>query len=183
MPVAQTAPAALEQHELLAVGSHLAYDFGRRRSVLVFTDTVSDRTQRNGDHDVFGILARRTGSGTVFAVFGELVTLVLEVDERPILLVALENNTAALAAVTAVGTAERHEFLAAEMHRAASAMPRTGKYFYVIYEVRSCHVYSSFLRCQLSLSPPSASYTSRNPTPNASLGRYLSLAMGMQHCN
>ena len=64
----------------------------------------------------------------MLAVLGELVTLVFEVDERPVLLVALQDDAPALAAVTAVGTAESHEFLAA------------GEYLYVIYEIGTCHV-------------------------------------------
>ena len=67
------------------------------------------------------------------------MTLVFEVDQGPVLAVALQDDTAALAAVAAVGTAESHEFLAAEMRRAGSAVTRTGEYLYVIYKIRSCH--------------------------------------------
>ena len=139
MPVAQTAPAAFEQHELFAVGRHLPHRFGLGRTVLVLIDAVGDRAQRYGDDDVLGILARRTGSGAVLTVLGELMALVFEVDERPVLLVPLQDDAPALAAVTAVGAAESHEFLAPEMRRAAAAVSRTGEYLYVIYEVRSCH--------------------------------------------
>ena len=76
----------------------------------------------------------------MLAVLGELVPLVFEVDERPVLLVALQDDAPALAAVTAVGAAESHEFLAAKMRRAAAAVPRAGEYLYVIYEIGTCHV-------------------------------------------
>ena len=71
----------------------------------------------------------------MLAVFGELVALVFEVDERPVLFVTLQDDTPALAAVAAVGTAESHEFLAPEMRRAAAAVPRTGEYLYVIDKI------------------------------------------------
>ena len=148
MPVAQTAPAAPEQHEPLAVGRHLAHRFGGRGPVLALEDALGDRAQRNRNHDVAGVLARRTRPGAVLAVLGELVALVFEVDECPVLLVALQDDAAALAAVTAVGTAERHEFLAAEMRRAAAAVTRAGEYLYVIYEIGTCHVISLFLKRQ-----------------------------------
>ena len=79
---------------------------------------------------------------------GELVTLVFEVDQGPVLAVALQDDTAALAAVAAVGAAESHEFLAAEMRRAGSAVTRTGEYLYVIYKIRSCHNVPYWVRRQ-----------------------------------
>ena len=76
----------------------------------------------------------------------------------------------ALAAIAAVGTAKSHEFLASEMRRAAAAVSRTGEYLYVIYEVRSCHICSSFLCCQSSLSPPPTfDYKSAPPRLKAGL--------------
>ena len=71
----------------------------------------------------------------MLAVFGELVTLIFEVDERPVLLVALQDDAPALAAIAAVGAAESHEFLAPEMRRAAAAVSRTGEYLYVIDKI------------------------------------------------
>ena len=139
MPVAQAAPAALQQHEAFAVGGNLTDRFGRRRTVLQLDDTPGHRAQRHGDHDIPGILARRAGARAVLAVLGELVSLVLEVDERPVLLVALQHDTAAAAAVAAVGTAEGYELLAAEMGRAGTAVPRAGKDLHIIYEIGTCH--------------------------------------------
>ena len=64
----------------------------------------------------------------------------MSVVSSPVLLVALQDDAPALAAVTAVGTAESHEFFAAKMRRAAAAVPRAGEYLYVIYEIGTCHV-------------------------------------------
>ena len=94
---------------------------------------------RHGDHDVLGILARRAGARAVLSVLGKLVPLVFEVDERPVLLVALQHDAAPAAAVAAVGTSEGHELLAAEMRRTGTAMPRAGKDLHIIYEIGTCH--------------------------------------------
>ena len=139
MPVAETSAAAMQQHQPFSVGGNLPHRLDGFRAVLLRDDPFRNRTQRHGNHDVLGVLARRTGARTALAVLGELVTLVFEVDQGPVLAVALQDDTAALAAVAAVGTAESHEFLAAEMRRAGSAVTRTGEYLYVIYKIRSCH--------------------------------------------
>ena len=118
---------------------HLAHRLGGRRPVIVLENALGDRAQRNRDHDVAGVLARGARPGAVLAVLGELVTLVFEVDEGPVLTVALQDDAAALAAVAAVGAAESHEFFTAEMRRAGPSVSRTGKYFHVIYKVRTCH--------------------------------------------
>ena len=73
------------------------------------------------------------------SVLSELVALVFEVDKRPVLAVALQDDAAALAAVAAVGAAESHEFLTAKMRRSGPSVSRTGEYLYVIYKVRTCH--------------------------------------------
>ena len=139
MPVAQAAPAALEQHEPLAVGGDLTDRLGRRRAVLELDNPLGHRAQRHGDDDVAGILARRAGTGSVLSVLGELVALVLEVDQRPVLSVALQHDAAALAAVAAVGTAEGHELLAPEMGRTRAAVARAGENLHVVYEIGTCH--------------------------------------------
>ena len=115
MPVAETSAAAMQQHQPFSVGGNLPHRLDGFRAVLLRDDPFRNRTQRHGNHDVLGVLARRTGARTALAVLGELVTLVFEVDEGPVLTVALQDDTAALAAVAAVGTAESHEFLAADV--------------------------------------------------------------------
>ena len=125
MPVSQSAPAALEQDELFAVGGHLSGIF--RRTVLKHPS--GDRSQRYGNDDVLTVLTRGAGSGTAFAVLRELVTLVLKVDQRPILAVAAQDDMSSATAVAAVRSAEFDEFLATEMRRPAAAMSGTGVIF------------------------------------------------------
>ena len=142
MPVSEAAPTAFEQYELFAVGRHLADIFGERGAVLLFNHTPGDRAQRHGDDDVARIFARRTGTRPALAVLGELVALVFEVDERPILTVALQNDAAAPSAVAAIGAAEGDELLPTEMRRTGTAVPRTGENLHVVYKVRTSHITS-----------------------------------------
>ena len=138
VPVAQSSAAALQQHELLTVLGHLADEL-RRRALVGLDNAACHRAQRHGDDDVACILARGAGSGAVLAVLSELVALILEVDERPVLPVAPQHDAAALAAIAAVRTAEGHEFLAAEVCRTGAAVPRAGEYLHVVYKVGTCH--------------------------------------------
>jgi hypothetical protein len=52
---------------------------------------------------------------TILAILSKLVALIFEVDECPILAVALKNDAAALTAVTAIGTTEGYELLTTEV--------------------------------------------------------------------
>ena len=116
--------------------------FGERGAVLLFNHTPGDRAQRHGDDDVPGVPARRAGSRAALPVLGELVALVFEVDERPILTVALQNDAAAPSAVAAIGAAEGDELLPTEMRRTGTAVPRTGENLHVVYKVRTSHITS-----------------------------------------
>ena len=142
VPVAQSSAAAFEQYQPLAVGRHLAHGHQLRLALLVLHDTLGHRAQRHGDDDVARIFARRTGTRPALAVLGELVALVFEVDERPILTVALQNDAAAPSAIAAVGAAEGDELLPTEMRRTGTAVPRTGENLHVVYKVRTSHITS-----------------------------------------
>ena len=67
------------------------------------------------------------------------MALVFKVYQGPILAVALQDDTAALAAVTTIGTSEGDELFTTEMRRTGAAMPRAGEYLDVIDEIGSCH--------------------------------------------
>jgi len=67
------------------------------------------------------------------------VTLVLEVDQRPVLAVAAQDDAASVASVSAVRAAEFDEFLAAEMAGAGAAFTGAAEYFHVVDEVGRWH--------------------------------------------
>jgi hypothetical protein len=73
------------------------------------------------------------------------VTLVFEVDERPILAVALQNDAASTTAIAPIGSSEGYELFPSEVSGAGTAMSRAGKYLYVIDKIRTWHSLSLFL--------------------------------------
>ncbi len=139
VPVAQAAATALQQDEFLAVLGDLAHRFEVLLAILVLDQTACHRTQRHGDDNILGILARRAGTRAALTILGELVTLVLEVNQRPVLAVTHQHNRTSLAAVAAVRTSEGDKLLAAEVRRTSTAVSRTGEYLNVINEIGTCH--------------------------------------------
>jgi hypothetical protein len=72
---------------------------------------------------------------TTLAILGKLVALVFKVNQSPILLIALQNDTATFTAITAIRTTESDELLATEVTGTCSSMTRTSKNLYIIYKV------------------------------------------------
>lgn len=60
------------------------------------------------------------------------MALVFQVDQRPELAVAAQDDTASLAAVAAVRTAEFDELFTPEMARTGTAVPGTAEYLDVV---------------------------------------------------
>ena len=139
VPVAETAAAALQQRHLLAVVAHLAEVFAR-------LGVEDDGAARNLNGDVLAVLAERASGAAALAVAGEYMAAELQRKQRPHVFVALEDDVAATAAVTAVGTSLRHIFGSVEMTRAGTALARAAQYLYIVYEVRICH---NSVFCQL----------------------------------
>lgn len=125
MPVTQAAPVPGKQDEFLSVFGDFPDDFARFY-------IAGDRSQRHIDNHIFAVFARTTGSATRFTVLGEDMALVFQVDQRPELAVAAQDDTASLAAVAAVRTAEFDELFTPEMARTGTAVPGTAEYLDVV---------------------------------------------------
>ena len=88
-------------------------------SVSTLMTTVPTGTR---DRDVLAALAVHLLAHAVLAALGLELLLVAEVDQRVEVLVGLQPDVAAVAAVAAVGAAERDELLAAEADAAVAAV-------------------------------------------------------------
>src|SRR5262249_46464181 len=77
-----------------------------------------DRPEGHAEHGVGPASPMLVGALAVLAALGGVVTLVVEVEERADGGIRLEDHTAAVAAVTAIGTTAGNELLAAEAHAA-----------------------------------------------------------------
>jgi hypothetical protein len=107
--VAQAAPAARQQNHFLLV-------FGDLHDLLVGVGQLGNRADGHFQHHVFALGAGAPGGLARRAVGGVYVLAVLEVQQGPELGVAPQDDVAAASAVPAVGTAQRHVLLAAEVH-------------------------------------------------------------------
>ena len=88
-------------------------------------ELAHDGAERHPEHEILPVLAVATGPLTVRALLGPEVVLVTVVDEGGELRVGLDDDVAAAAAVTAVGSALGHECLATERHAASAAVTAT----------------------------------------------------------
>ncbi|MPN25560.1 hypothetical protein SDC9_172972 [bioreactor metagenome] len=132
MPVALSASAAFQQHHFLSV--------------------LGDVTQKLSGFRIIYHCAAGHINGFIFSVFSETaatasrstvaginMTGIFQVNERPVVFVATQNDMSTPAAITSVGSALGDELLAVKMRRACSALSRTAVYFYVINKIGTGH--------------------------------------------
>ena len=79
-------------------------------------------------------------ASAVAAVLCEHVALELQVQQRPVVVVATEVNATAMTAVATVGSAVRVVLDMSEVHAAPSALSRAAIYLHIVYEVGFCHI-------------------------------------------
>jgi hypothetical protein len=119
----------------MSVLGYLTYILNGGSTILLLNQTTSHRTERYRDNNILRILTRRTRSVATLAILGKLVTLVLKVNQSPILAVTLQNDATALTAVTAIGTSEGNELLTTEVARASTSVARTGKNLHIVHKI------------------------------------------------
>ena len=132
MPVAQSAASALEQDDFLSV-------FGDVADVFSGLGVVGHGAAGHFDDLVGTVLSEALVLRAVAAVFGEYVTVVLQVQQGPVVAVAPQDDMASSASVASVGTAIGDVLLAAQMYRAASAFAGAAVDFHVINKIRFSH--------------------------------------------
>ena len=124
MPVAPAAAPAFAEDEVL-VGGHILDDFAA-------LGVAHQRSWRHGNHRVLARGAVHLARLAVSAVFGDEFALVAEGKQGVGALVDAQDDVAAPAAVTAVGSARGDIFFAAEGDGAVSAVSRLDIDFYMI---------------------------------------------------
>ena len=137
MPVAQSASPAFEQHHALVVVAYLADE-------LPCVAIIDHGAAGHLDDAVFAVFAEGAAVAALAAVGRHDMLLVFQVEQRPEVAVASEDNAAALAAIAAVRTALGQVFGAVEVHTACAALSRTAVNLYIVYEVRRRHVLDNY---------------------------------------
>ena len=115
MHVAAAAFAAAADQHALAVLGQVADDF-------VGGDVDDLGADRHPDDHVFAGLAVHLPAHAVLAALGAELALVPEVDQGVEVLVGFQSDAAAIAAVAAIRSAERNEFLATKADAAVAAV-------------------------------------------------------------
>src|SRR5690606_40030836 len=118
---------ALEVHVALAAGTALGHQQalavpGEVADDLVGGDVDDLGADRHPDHHVLAGLAEHLPAHAVLTPLGAEVTLVAEVDQGVEVLVGNQPDAAAVAAVAAVGAAQRDELLPAEADATVAAV-------------------------------------------------------------
>ena len=129
MGVAPAAAAALCGNERGLFG-HIRHNGVRLR-------LADYRSARNLDDKILAVFAAPTSAVAAFSVGSGVFSLVAEVREGREIIVNLEYDISALAAVAAVGTAGRDIFLAVESHRAVAAV--SGQVPETLHNIRTIH--------------------------------------------
>lgn len=132
MPVAQTTATAFQQYDFLTIFRDVAEIFA---SVCV----VNNSAARNVDVFVNAVLAGRFVLCAVATVASEDVTLVLQVDECPELLVATQDDMTATATIATVGTTLRNIFGTMEVRTSCAAFATATRNLYIVNEIGFSH--------------------------------------------
>ena len=74
-------------------------------------------------------------ASAVAAMLRKDMTLVFQVEQRPVVVVATQDDATTLTAVATVGTAVRIVFHMLQVHAALTALTRAAHDFYVVYEI------------------------------------------------
>ena len=133
MPVAATAAAAFSDDGLLAVPRQVGHDLAR---FFIFYD----RSQRNGNQQVFGVSAVLIAAFALSAGLGLEQAAKTKVDEGVDVAVSDENDVAALTAVAAVRSALGDELFMPETAHAVAALAGLYKNSCSVYKHRSPHM-------------------------------------------
>ena len=72
---------------------------------------------------------------TITSVFGKDMALVLQVEQGPVVMVAAQDNAAALTTISTVGTTVGVVLDMTQVHTALTALTRAAHDLYVVYEV------------------------------------------------
>ena len=133
MHVALSAATALHDDDLLPVFEHLSELFA------AFL-TAGDGAEGHFNDSVLAVLAEAEVGGAVATVFCEDVLGIAEVQQRPQVAVAAQDDVAAFAAVAAVGTRFGVLCRTGEVRRACPAISGAAEYVDQINEVLACHL-------------------------------------------
>ena len=132
MPVTQSATSSLEQHHFLV----MLCDFAK---VLAIFSIIDHSTHRHLDHSILSILAKRLVLCSRLSVGSEDMSLITQMEQSPIVTVAMQDDRTALASIAAIWTSLWDIFCAMQVRTATTALSRAAINSHIIYEIAFCH--------------------------------------------
>ena len=128
MPVSQTAATAFQQHDSLTMLFHFGQELAR-------IAVVNDRTARHFNNLILTILTETATLATTATVRCHDMFLVFEMQQRPQITIALQDNMSSTASITSIRTAFGHIFGAMKVHTTCTSLARTAINLNVIDEI------------------------------------------------
>ena len=132
MPVSQSAASALQQDNFLSVLSNVAY-------ILSSLGIISHRSARHLDNLVFTVFSETFVLRAVSAMRGEHVTLVLQMQQRPVVPVSPQDYMTSSATVATVRPSVGHVFFTAHVRRATASLAGAAVDLYIVNKIRFSH--------------------------------------------
>ena len=158
MPVTQTSASAFQQDDFLFVLGDVADIFTR-------FGVVHHRAAGHFNHLVRSVFSETAVLGTGFSVTCQDVTVVLQMEQRPVVAVTAQDDMASSSSVTSVGASVGYVFLTPHMRRTSSALSGAAIYFYVVNKIRFSHIlFYCYFTASIALQT-SAKISSNTPKP------------------
>ena len=129
LEIAQPSAATFQQNHLLSVIGYIT-------NVFACLGIIHHGSARNVDIRVLTVGAMTLVSSAISAVFGIHVLLILQVKQRPEVMVSTQNDVTSMPTITAIRASVGLIFDVFQVHRASSALARTAYYSDIIYEIR-----------------------------------------------
>ena len=132
LEVAKSSASALQQQHLLSVVGNVA-------NILARLGIIHHRTARHIDIHVLAVGAMTLVATAIAAMLGKHMTLVFQVEQCPVVVVAAKIDASALTSVATIWTSVGIILHMPKVHASPSALSRAAIYLNVIYEIGFSH--------------------------------------------
>ena len=132
LEITKSATTTLEQKHLLPIISYIT-------NVLASLSIVNHRTTRHVNIDVLTVSAMTFITSTITTMLSKEVTLIFEVQQRPVVVVAAKIDASSTSAIATVRSTIRLVLHVAQVHGAFTTLTRAAIDFYIIYEIGFSH--------------------------------------------
>jgi hypothetical protein len=109
--------------------------FGDVAYIFACLSVVDDGAARDLDNLILSVLAEALVLASRLTVTGKGMTVVAQVEQRPVVAVTAQNDMASSSAIAPVGTSVRTILLTPHVGRSSTTLTRAAVYLYIINKV------------------------------------------------